>query len=183
MRMIGARMFLFQRTFPRPKTLDRDAPSLTQDHAMAEKILVVDDDIDSLKLIGLMLQRSGYEVSAASAGAQALAKASSDRPDLIILDIMMPKMNGLDAARAIAADSKTAKIPILLLSGVGDLDKQLDALEELNVEYLTKPFKQRELADFVNSMLDPNLHGELERHRRHQIGKLRMMVEIMHKAH
>ena len=67
-------------------------------------------------------------------------------------------------------------------AGVGDLDKQLDALEELNVEYLTKPFKQAELAEFVDALLDPSLRDQLEKHRRHQIGKLRALVEIMHRA-
>ena len=70
---------------------------------MAEKILVVDDDIDSLKLIGLMLQRNGYEVIAANAGGQALARAASDHPDLIILDIMMPDMNGYEVSRRLTS--------------------------------------------------------------------------------
>ncbi|RMF28911.1 MAG: response regulator, partial [Chloroflexi bacterium] len=57
---------------------------------MGEKILIVDDDLESLKLIGLMLQRRGYQISAAQSGAQALVKARGEKPDLIILDVMMP---------------------------------------------------------------------------------------------
>lgn len=149
---------------------------------MSKTILAVDDEQSILDLIERALAGQGYEIITGKNGFDAVDMSRLKQPDLIILDIMMPQMNGLEAAKKIAADPKTAKIPVLLLSAVGDLDKQLDALESLNVEYLTKPFKQSELSAFVESMLDPSLHGELEKHRRHQIGKLRAMVEIMHRV-
>src|SRR5207249_2235968 len=83
---------------------------------MAEKILIVDDDIDSLKLIGLMLQRQGYEISAASSGGQAIAKALADSPDLIILDVMMPDMDGYEVCRRLRADANTQSIPIIMFT-------------------------------------------------------------------
>lgn len=149
---------------------------------MSKKILAVDDEPSILDLIERALADQGHEIITGANGFDAVDKAHMQQPDLVILDIMMPGMNGLEAARKIAADPKTARIPVLLLSGVGDLDKQLDALEGLDVEYLTKPFKQSELAAIVEAMLDPTLHDELEKHRRHQIGKLRAMVEIMHRV-
>jgi CheY-like chemotaxis protein len=83
---------------------------------MAEKILIVDDDVDSLKLIGLMLQRNGYEVVAASAGNQALSKAASEHPDLIILDVMMPDMNGYEVCRRLRGNTQTQGIPIIMFT-------------------------------------------------------------------
>jgi len=85
---------------------------------MSNKILIVDDDIDSLKLIGLMLQRQGYEVIAASAGNQALAKATSENPSLIILDVMMPDMDGYEVCRRLRANPDTVptRIQKLFLS-------------------------------------------------------------------
>src|SRR3972149_1769357 len=63
---------------------------------MAEKILIIDDDLDTLRLVGLMLQKQGYLISAASNGSQGLAKAFDERPDLILLDVMMPDMDGYE---------------------------------------------------------------------------------------
>src|SRR5678816_669936 len=83
---------------------------------MAEKILIVDDDLDSLKLIGLMLQRHGYEVVAANSGTQAIAKASNDHPNLIILDVMMPDMDGYEVCRRLRANTETRPIPIIMFT-------------------------------------------------------------------
>jgi CheY-like chemotaxis protein len=66
---------------------------------MAEKILIVDDDVDTLRLVGLMLERQGYEIRTASNGAQALVSAKAEHPDLIVLDIMMPDMDGFEVTR------------------------------------------------------------------------------------
>jgi len=66
---------------------------------MAEKILIVDDDVDTLRLVGLMLQRQGYEISAATNGQQGVSKAIEEQPDLILLDVMMPDMDGYEATR------------------------------------------------------------------------------------
>ena len=72
---------------------------------MAERILIVDDDVDSLKLIGLMLQRQGYDIVVANNGQQALVRAHDDSPTLIILDIMMPDTDGYEVCRRLRADS------------------------------------------------------------------------------
>jgi DNA-binding response OmpR family regulator len=91
-------------------------------------------------------------------------------------------MDGREVARRLSKDPRTAKIPIVFLSAIGDLDSQLNTLEELkDVEYLTKPFDVKELGDYVDAMLDPAKRAELANHRSRQVGKLRTMVEIMHR--
>ena len=66
---------------------------------MADKILIIDDDVDTLRLVGLMLQRQGYQIIAAANGEQGLAKALEERPDIILLDVMMPDMDGYEVTR------------------------------------------------------------------------------------
>ncbi|MBW4435978.1 MAG: response regulator [Pleurocapsa minor GSE-CHR-MK-17-07R] len=124
---------------------------------MAEKILVVDDDLDSLKLIGLMLQRNGYEVSAASAGSQALAKASTERPDLIILDVMMPDMSGLEVCRRLRKNPDTKGIPIIMFTAKTLIDDKVAGFEAGADDYLTKPTHPAELASRVKAMLARNV--------------------------
>ena len=92
---------------------------------MAEKILVVDDDVDSLKLIGLMLQRQGYEVSSAGTGGQALSRAEAEQPNLIILDVMMPDMNGLDVCKRLRQNPRTARIPIIMFTAKTLIDDKV----------------------------------------------------------
>jgi pilus assembly protein CpaE len=120
---------------------------------MAEKILIVDDDVDSLKLIGLMLQRHGYEVSAANAGNQALTKAQKERPDLIILDVMMPDMNGYEVCRRLRANDTTSAIPIIMFTAKTLIDDKVAGFEAGADDYLTKPTHPAELASRVKSIL------------------------------
>ena len=120
---------------------------------MAEKILIVDDDLDSLKLIGLMLQRHGYEVVAANAGNQALAKANSDHPNLIILDVMMPDMDGYEVCRRLRANPDTRSIPIIMFTAKTLVDDKVAGFEAGADDYLTKPTHPAELASRVKSVL------------------------------
>jgi pilus assembly protein CpaE len=120
---------------------------------MAEKILIVDDDVDSLKLIGLMLQRQGYEVTVADAGNKALSKAESQRPDLIILDVMMPDMNGLEVCRRLRSNPATAEIPIIMFTAKTLIDDKVKGFEAGADDYLTKPTHPAELASRVKSLL------------------------------
>lgn len=120
---------------------------------MSEKILIVDDDIDSLKLIGLMLQRHGYEVVAASAGTQALSKAMADHPDLIILDIMMPDMDGYEVCRRLRSNPETRSIPIIMFTAKTLVDDKVAGFEAGADDYLTKPTHPAELASRVKAIL------------------------------
>ncbi|MEL6270880.1 MAG: response regulator, partial [Chloroflexota bacterium] len=130
---------------------------------MAEKILIVDDDIDSLKLIGLMLQRHGYEVVAANAGEQAIARAASELPDLIILDVMMPDMDGYEVTQRLRDDASTRDIPIIMFTAKTLIDDKVKAFELGADDYLTKPTHPAELASRVKAILARNPHKEAEK--------------------
>lgn len=120
---------------------------------MAEKILVVDDDVDSLKLIGLMLQRQGYEVVAANAGQPALQKAYHEKPDLIILDVMMPDMDGYEVCRRLRAEPITSEIPIIMFTAKTLVDDKIIGFEAGADDYLTKPTHPAELSARVKTVL------------------------------
>jgi CheY-like chemotaxis protein/MinD-like ATPase involved in chromosome partitioning or flagellar assembly len=123
---------------------------------MPEKILIVDDDIDSLKLIGLMLQRHGYEVVAANAGNQAVSKAISEKPSLIILDVMMPDMDGYEVTRRLRSDIKTQNIPIIMFTAKSLIEDKVVGFEAGADDYLTKPTHPAELASRVKAILARN---------------------------
>jgi DNA-binding response OmpR family regulator len=116
-------------------------------------ILCADDDEDILALVALRLTRAGYEVRTASDGAAALAEAREHRPALAILDVMMPRMGGIDVVTAFRADSELRDIKVILLSArVQDSDRErgLDAGADV---YLVKPFRFEELEETVGDLL------------------------------
>lgn len=120
---------------------------------MPEKILVVDDDVDSLRLIKLMLERHGYEVTAANTGTQAIARANADHPNLIILDVMMPDMSGYDVCRRLRATPATQAIPIIMFTAKTLIDDKVAGFEAGADDYLTKPTHPAELASRVRAIL------------------------------
>lgn len=120
---------------------------------MAEKILIVDDDIDTLRLVGLMLQRQGYEISAASNGIQALAMAQNERPDLILLDLMMPDIDGVEVTRRLRANEVTKDVPIIMFTAKTQVEDKILGFEAGADDYLTKPTQPRELFVHVKAVL------------------------------
>lgn len=120
---------------------------------MAEKILIIDDDLDTLRLVGLMLQRQGYQITAATSGQQGLDKAFEDIPHLILLDIMMPDMDGYEVARRLRANSKTVDVPILMFTAKTQLDDKVAGFEVGADDYLTKPTHPSELQSHVKALL------------------------------
>ncbi len=120
---------------------------------MNAKILIVEDDLESLKLIGLMLQSRGYQIAAAQSGPQALSKAVSESPDLVILDLMMPGMDGYEVARRLRADPRTATIPIIILTARGQITDKVAGFEAGADEYLVKPVHPAELITRIESLL------------------------------
>jgi DNA-binding response OmpR family regulator len=117
------------------------------------KILVVDDDKVIQELLAVNLEMEGYEVVTASNGEQALAKLAEARPDLVILDIMMPKLDGWETASRMKADPSTADIPVIFLSArAQDLDVRR-GLDLGVAAYVTKPFDPVELLDRVERVL------------------------------
>ena len=120
---------------------------------MPEKILIVDDDLDTLKLVGMMLQRRGYSIVAAINGTQALSKAASDRPDLILLDVMMPDLDGFEVARRLRADPLFASVPILMFTAKAQVDDKVQGFEAGADDYLPKPTHPAELLAHVKALL------------------------------
>lgn len=119
----------------------------------SQVILAADDDEDILELIAFRLERSGYTVVRAHDGAEALAAARETLPDLIVLDVMMPKMDGYEVTRALRADEATRRIPVILLTArVQDADVQrgFDAGAD---DYVRKPFSPQELRSRVQAIL------------------------------
>jgi DNA-binding response OmpR family regulator len=116
-------------------------------------LLIADDDEDILTLVQMRLARSGFEVVVARDGEEAIRLAHDRRPDLAVLDWMMPKVTGLDVLRALRADAATADIPVVMLTArASDTDVQsgLDAGAD---DYVMKPFSPQELARRVQSLL------------------------------
>jgi pilus assembly protein CpaE len=127
---------------------------------MAEKILIVDDDVDTLRLVGLMLQRQGYDIVAASNGTQGLTKALEERPNLILLDVMMPDMDGYEVTRRLRKNPATATIPILMFTAKTQLDDKVTGFEVGADDYLTKPTHPTELQAHVKALLARNSQKE-----------------------
>lgn len=120
---------------------------------MADKILIVDDDLDTLRLVGLMLQRQGYQISAATNGQQGLEKAFEEDPDLILLDVMMPDIDGYEVTRRLRQNPATAETPILMFTAKSQLDDKVIGFEAGVNDYLTKPTHPSELQARVKTLL------------------------------
>jgi len=118
-----------------------------------ERILIVDDDLDSLKLVGMMLQQQGYEIVAANSGMTGIQKAVSGKPDIVILDIMMPDISGYEVCRRLRADPATAAVPILMFTAKTLVDDKVAGFEAGADDYITKPVHPAELASRVKALL------------------------------
>jgi DNA-binding response OmpR family regulator len=105
---------------------------------MPEKILVVDDDVDTLRSVGMMLQRQGYQIIAANNGHQALVMAQNERPDLVLLDVMMPDLDGYDVTRRLRSNPTTSGIPIIMFTAKTQVDDKVLGFEVGVDDYLTK---------------------------------------------
>ena len=139
------------------------------------KVLVVDDEPDAVELIDFNLKASGYEVVTAADGNEALKKARSSLPDLIVLDLMLPEVDGLEVCKILRRDTATAAIPIIMVTAkAGEIDRVL-GLELGADDYITKPFSPRELVLRVKNLLKRG-QGEEEKKDRFQMGDLQIDV-------
>ncbi len=118
-----------------------------------EKILVVEDEADILELIDYKLSQEGFQVLQAADGELALEQARSQDPDLILLDIMLPGLDGLEVCRRLKRDAVTEDMPIIFVSAKGEESDVVTGLELGADDYLTKPFSPRELAARVRAVL------------------------------
>jgi two-component system alkaline phosphatase synthesis response regulator PhoP len=118
-----------------------------------ENVLVVDDEADILQLVQYNLAKDGYRVTFADSGEAALKTARTQLPDLIILDLMLPGLDGLEVCKRLRADSKTQHIPIIMLTAKGEEADIVTGLELGADDYITKPFSPRVLAARVKTVL------------------------------
>lgn len=133
--------------------------------AVKTRILVVDDEPDALELVEFNLRQAGYEVAAAEDGAEAVEKARATLPHLIVLDVMLPEMNGLEVCKILRRDPATARIPIIMLTAkAGEIDRIL-GLELGADDYVTKPFSPRELVLRVKNVLQRRQEAVARRER------------------
>jgi DNA-binding response OmpR family regulator len=116
-------------------------------------VLVVEDDTDIADLIAHCLQKAGHTVETAPSGTAALRRVKESPPDLILLDLMLPGMDGLLVCQALRGDAATAAIPIIMLTARGDEAERITGLEVGADDYVTKPFSPRELAARVAALL------------------------------
>lgn len=118
-----------------------------------QKILIVDDEPDILEMVGVNLKSAGYEVVTAADGADALRKAHSQAPHLIVLDVLLPESDGLEVCKGLRRDAKTAGIPIIMLTAKASEVDRVVGLELGADDYMTKPFSPRELVLRIKKLL------------------------------
>ncbi len=119
---------------------------------MKRKILVVDDEDDILNFLELVLSEKGYEVVTASGGQEALTRAQLERPDLVLLDIMMPQMDGWEVLKLLRVDEETAEIPVAMLSARTEARDRVQGLQEGAIDYICKPFSLSELLGKIEAI-------------------------------
>ena len=120
---------------------------------MADRILVVDDDDDIAELIRFTLEDEGFDIIRACTGKEALLFAANCRPDLIVLDVMMPEMTGVEVCERLREDAVVRHTPVIMLTAMSELDDQVEALAKGADDYVIKPFDPRELVARIKSNL------------------------------
>jgi len=137
-----------------------NTPFLPANHPVKPRILVVDDVVQNLQVVGTMLRNEGLDVMPAGSGAQALDRVQARLPDLILLDLMMPEMDGLQVCRRLKAEASTRGIPVIFLTASNEMDHLVQGFEAGAVDYVTKPFNGAELLARVRTHLELKLARE-----------------------
>jgi DNA-binding response OmpR family regulator len=119
-----------------------------------KRVLIVDDEDDILHFLALVLREKGYEVSTASGGEDAVAQARGAPPDLVLLDIMMPQMDGWQVLRLLRNDERTAGVPVALLSARTGARDRVQGLQEGAIDYICKPFSLQELFGKIEAIFE-----------------------------
>jgi two-component system phosphate regulon response regulator PhoB len=132
---------------------NRQLPAVTEPSALAERVLVVDDEPDIVALVAYHLAKSGYSVSTATSGTDGLAVARRDKPSLIVLDLMLPGLSGLEVMEELRGDASTSRIAVLMLTARREESDRIKGLTLGADDYLTKPFSPQELVLRVAAIL------------------------------
>jgi DNA-binding response OmpR family regulator len=141
------------------------------------KTLVIDDEAPIRLLCRVNLEAEGVEVLEAADGATGLELAKREKPDAILLDVMMPGLDGWSVAERLLSDEETAAIPIIFLTARADLRDRVRGMDAGGLDYVTKPFNPVELASLVREVVDAVARGEREQLRTERIAELRSLFE------
>ncbi len=117
-----------------------------------KRILVVDDSATDLHLLSGYLTKHGYTVVTATSGEEGIAKSKSEKPDLILMDIVMPGMNGFEATRTISKDPETAAIPVIIISSKGQETDRVWGMRQGAKDYLVKPVAESDLLAKIQAL-------------------------------
>ena len=118
-----------------------------------KKIMVVDDEQDILQFLDLVLRERGYQVIKATSGQEALTLAATEKPDLVLLDVMMPEMDGWEVLKLLRVDPETEHIPVAMLSARTEAKDRVQGLQEGAIDYICKPFSLPELLEKIEGIL------------------------------
>ena len=144
------------------------------------KILIVDDAVDTVELLTKRFHAEGYDTAEAYNGEEALQKVPEYDPDLIVLDVMMPKIDGYEVAKRLKADEKTKYIPVLMLTAKGEVEHKIKGLDIGADDYMSKPFDYKELSARIRSLLSIKATHE-KKVETEKTGALEQMIdEVAH---
>jgi DNA-binding response OmpR family regulator len=118
------------------------------------EIMVVDDDPDTLSILVRYIRREGFTVVEVSSGVECLRRVRQNPPDVILLDLMMPEMDGFEVCHALRIDSATAEIPVIMLTARDDVEARVQGMELGVSEFIAKPVVRRELTERIHAQLD-----------------------------
>lgn len=136
--------------------MGKEAGPIVHWDPMMQKILIVEDEVDIANLISFNLEREGYQVVMAHDGREGLEMAYRDQPDLVILDLMLPSLDGHRVLKEMQRDPRTHAIPVLMLTAKSQIDDKIRGLESGADDYLTKPFSPKELLLRVAAIIKRN---------------------------
>jgi DNA-binding response OmpR family regulator len=142
----------------------------------ATRVLIVDDEAPIRLLCRVNLEAEGMQVLEAADGISGVETARAERPDVILLDVMMPGMDGWQVAESLVDDEATSHIPLVFLTARAELRDRAKGLELGGVDYITKPFNPVELASVVENLLERVRRGERDELRREKIAELRTLL-------
>jgi DNA-binding response OmpR family regulator len=144
---------------------------------VSTRVLVIDDEAPIRLLCRVNLEAEKMEVLEAADGPSGLEKARAETPDVILLDVMMPGLDGWRVAEELLDDERTARIPIVFLTARAELRDRARGIDLGGVDYVTKPFNPVELAPLVRDLLDRVQRGERDDLRREKLRELRALLE------
>jgi DNA-binding response OmpR family regulator len=140
------------------------------------RVLIIDDEAPIRLLCRVNLEAEGMQVIEASDGESGLEKARRERPDVILLDVMMPRLDGWDVAQSLAEDELTKELPIIFLTARAEVRDRARGLDIGGVEYVTKPFNPLELAPLIETLLERIRRDGLDTLRGEKLAELRLLV-------